>query len=331
MNVLFSLIAVGVLYLLVVLGVGVLPLKPVFGVVIPYIALVVFVVGFIWRIVIWAKSPVPFRIPTTSGQQKSLPWIKQSKFDNPNTTGGVIVRMLLEVLTFRSLFKNTRATLLEDKRLVYAWTGWLWIAALAFHYSFLTVVIRHLRLFAEPVPQWVLWMQNLDGFLQVGAPTLFMSSIILLASVTFLFLRRIFVGNVRYISLMSDYFPLFLIIGIAITGIVMRHYVKVDVIAIKELAHGLLVFSPVIPENASLWFYTHLFFVCVLMMYFPFSKLMHMGGVFMSPTRNLANNSRAKRHINPWNPTDLDIHTYEHWEDEFREKMKAVGLPTDKD
>lgn len=331
MNVLISLIAIVVLYLFVALGVGVIGLESVFGVVIPYVALLVFIGGFIWRIIVWAKSPVPFRIPTTVGQQKSLDWIKPSKFDNPFTNGAVVIRMILEVLTFRSLFKNTRATLLEDKRLVYAWTGWLWFVALTFHYSFLTVVIRHLRLFAEPVPQWVLWIQNLDGFLQIGVPTLFMSSIALLGSVLFLLGRRLFIGNVRYISLIADYFPLMLIATIAITGILMRHFTKIDVISVKELAHGLLVFNPVIPENASVLFYAHLFFVCVLMMYFPFSKLMHMGGVFMSPTRNLANNSRAQRHINPWNPKNLDIHTYEHWEDEFREKMKAVGLPTDKD
>ena len=33
--------------------------------------------------------------------------------------------------------------------------------------------------------------------------------------------------------------------------------------------------------------------------YFPFSKLMHMAGVFLSPTRNLANNNRMVRHVNP--------------------------------
>ena len=77
-------------------------------------------------------------------------------------------------------------------------------------------------------------------------------------------------------------------------------------------------------------FYIHLFLVSVLAIYFPFSKLMHLGGVFLSPTRNLANNSRAQRHINPWNP-DIKIRTYEEYEDEFREKMKSVGLPVEKE
>jgi nitrate reductase gamma subunit len=78
--------------LIVVLGLIVLAyvielagLHVLLGVVVPYAAVAVFVVGFLYRIVEWARVPVPFRIPTTSGQQESLPWIKQNKLDNPST------------------------------------------------------------------------------------------------------------------------------------------------------------------------------------------------------------------------------------------------------
>jgi hypothetical protein len=54
-----------------------------------------------------------------------------------------------------------------------------------------------------------------------------------------------------------------------------------------------------------------------------------MAGIFLSPTRNLRGDGRRKRHINPWNPT-VKTHTYEEYEDEFREKMQSVGLPLDK-
>ena len=74
----------------------------------------------------------------------------------------------------------------------------------------------------------------------------------------------------------------------------------------------------------------HLFLVSVFVAYFPFSKLSHMAGIFMSPTRNMANNNRMVRHINPWNP-DVKIHSYQAYEDEFREKMKSVGLPLEKE
>jgi len=41
-----------------------------FGVVFPYLAFAIFIGGFIYRVFNWAQSPVPFRIPTTSGQGK---------------------------------------------------------------------------------------------------------------------------------------------------------------------------------------------------------------------------------------------------------------------
>ena len=77
-------------------------------------------------------------------------------------------------------------------------------------------------------------------------------------------------------------------------------------------------------------FYIHLFILCVLIAYFPFSKLMHLAGVFLSPTRNLSNNSRMVRHVNPWN-YPVKVHTYEEYEDEFREAMIEAGLPVEKD
>ena len=93
---------------------------------------------------------------------------------------------------------------------------------------------------------------------------------------------------------------------------------------------GLASFSPTIPEGIGVIFYIHLFLICVLFAYFPFSKLMHMGGVFLSPTRNMVNNSRAVRHINPWN-YPVHVHTYEEYENDFREKMKKAGLPVEKE
>ena len=109
----------------------------------------------------------------------------------------------------------------------------------------------------------------------------------------------------------------------------MRYLIRVDITAVKELAMGLFTFNPVVPEGIGVIFYIHLFFLCTLIAYFPFSKLMHMAGVFMSPTRNLANNSRAVRHINPWN-YPVKFHTYAAYEDDFRERMIEAGLPVEK-
>ena len=325
----FSLIAVLLLFLVAYVGVAALGLEALFGIIIPYVAVVIFIVGFIYRVVDWSRSPVPYCIPTTCGQQKTLPIFKQATIDNPTTKGNVVIRMFLEVVAFRSLFRNTKMRMKEGGKLFYGFELWLWLFALAFHYAFATVLVRHLRFFTEPTPRWLQLLEDADTFMQIGLPVLSLSSVVLLAAVTLLFLRRVLLPQIRYISLTSDYFPLVLIFGIAFTGILMRYFTKIDVVGAKELAYGLVSFHPTIPEGIGAVFYVHLFFVSILLAYFPFSKLMHLGGIFMSPTRNLTTNSREVRHVNPWN-YPVKVHTYEEYEDEFREKMVDVGLPVDK-
>jgi nitrate reductase gamma subunit len=330
MNIVVALLLIAVLIIIPLIGVGVLDLTFVFGVVIPYAAIAIFLVGIIYRIVNWARSPVPFRIPTSSGQQKSLPWVRNSSLDNPHTGWGVIGRMALEILFFRSLFRNTKAELREGPKLVYGDDKWLWAAGLAFHWTFLIIFLRHFKFFAEPVPGFVELLQNLDGFFQVGLPIIYLTDLIIIAAVTFLFFRRIVNPQVRYISLMPDYFAVLLILSIAVSGIAVRYFFKTDLLSIKELGTGLIALSPTVPDGINAAFFVHLFLVSTLLAYFPFSKLMHLGGVFLSPTRNLANNSRMKRHINPWNPK-VKVHTYEEYEDEFREVMKAADMPLEKE
>ncbi len=304
----------------------------VFGIIIPYAALFIFVVGLVYRIVRWASSPVPFRIPTTCGQQKSLPWIKSKKIENPYNNAGVIGRMALEVLVFRSLLRNTKTELRRGiQKLVYKDSKLLWLGAFVFHWSLLIILLRHLRLFVEPVPAFVISLQRLDGLFQIMLPTLYITDILIVLALGYLLLRRMAGAQLRYISLFSDYFAVLLLLGIALSGIFMRYIFRVDLVSVKELALGVLSFHPSIPAaGIGLAFYVHLFLVCTLFAYFPFSKLVHMAGVFLSPTRNLANNSRMRRHINPWN-YPVKVHTYQEWEDEFREHMKDAGLPLEKE
>ena len=328
MGMLFSLVAVIALAAIAFIGVK-LGLLGLFGIILPYLAIIVFLAGFIMKVVKWGKSPVPFHIPTTCGQQKSLPWIKQNKLDNPSSTLGVIGRMALEILLFRSLFRNLK-TDMKDGKVIYGSNKWLWLGGLAFHLSFFVVLVRHLRFFTEPVPGWVNMIDAVDGFMQMGVPHLLMTGVVLLAAGGYLFLRRVFNQQVRYISLAADYFPLFLIIGVALSGILMRYFIKVDIVKVKELTMGLATLNVSVPEGIGVIFFIHLFLISVLFAYFPFSKLMHLGGIFLSPTRNLVNNSREVRHVNPWNP-EVHVHTYEEYEDEFRELMKEEGIPVEKE
>ncbi|MCG8532787.1 MAG: sulfate reduction electron transfer complex DsrMKJOP subunit DsrM [Desulfovibrionales bacterium] len=324
-----SLLAVIALGILAWMG-SMMGFQYVLAVCLPYTAITVFLVGFAWRIIDWAKRPVPFCIPTTGGQQKSLPWIKPATLDNPSDKKGVWGRMILEVLLFRSLFRNTNVSI-EGDRVVYWSSKFLWLFALIFHYSFLIIFIRHFRFFAEPVPFFVNAIELIDGILQIGAPRLFMTGPLILIALAYLIGRRFFNQKVRYISLMSDYFPLFLIFGLCATGVAMRYFMKVDIANVKVFVISLLHFAPdkvALAQIGSI-FYVHMFFLTVLLMYFPFSKLMHAAGVFFSPTRNLANDSRMKLHVNPWNPEKV-YRTYAEYEDEFRAPMVEAGLPVEK-
>jgi len=327
MNIWYSFFITILLFLIALLGVQ-NPL--IFGVIIPYAAITIFITGIIYRVIKWARSPVPFRWPTTAGQQKSLSWIKANNLENPYNTWGVLGRMLLEILLFRSLFRNSKVELKDGSRILYGDEKLLWLGAMAFHWCFLMILLRHFRYFTEPVIGFVYWLQSIDGLFEIAVPTLFISNIIIVIALIYLFSRRIFNAKVRYISLVSDYLALFLLISVVLSGIWMRYLDKVDIIKVKELAMGIVSFNPTVPDGIGSIFYIHLFFVSVLIIYFPFSKLMHMAGVFFSPTRNLANTNRMKRHINPWNPK-VKVHTYEEYENEFRDIMKKAGLPLDKE
>ena len=324
-----SLGAVLAIVAVALVGGGVASLQPVFGIIVPYAAFVIFLVGFVYRVVDWGRSPVPYRIPTTCGQQKSLPWIKHDKIENPSSTLGVIGRMILEVFALRSLFRHTKAEMASGN-IVYGASKWIWLGALVFHYSFLVIAVRHLRLFLEPVPFLINGLDLVDGMFQIGAPTLYLTDLLLIGALSYLLARRLIVPKMRYISLANDYFPLFLILGIGISGVLMRFFIRVDIVSVKELTMGLATLHPVMPEGIGAIFFVHVALVSTLFAYFPFSKLMHAGGVFLSPGRNLSNTSRAKMHVNPWE-YPVKIHPYEEYENEFREKMKNAGIPVERE
>ena len=329
MKILYPLFATSILILIAIIGVEFLRLYTLFGTIIPCIACIVFLAGFIYKVIIWARSPVPFCIPTVCGQQKSLPWIKSNNTQSPSTTWGVIWRMASEILLFRSLFRNDKAELKGTQRLTYDSNKLLWLGGLTFHWSLLIILVRHLRLFTEPVPQYIIFVQNIDGMFRLGSPTFYMSDIFIFIALMYLLFRRIVFPRTRLISLFSDYFVLFLVLGITISGFLMRHFYKVDIYAVKRIIMGILTFKPLTIGDMGLIFYIHIFLACILFAYFPFSKLMHAGGVFLSPTRNLKNDSRMKRHINPWN-YPVKVHTYEEWEHEFRGALKEAGLPVER-
>jgi nitrate reductase gamma subunit len=300
-----------------------------------YACAAVFLCGVTWNVWGWARAPEPFRIPTTTGQQRSLGGIPASRIESPSTGLGVVCRMALEVLLFRSLFRNTAfakppagsepcpsPVFLERKA--------LWLGALALHWSLLLIVVRHLRLFVDPVPRAVAALAALDGFFEVGVPRWFATDVIVAAALVYLLARRLRDPLVRYVSLPADYLALGTLMAVAGTGIVLRYVVRTDLVAVRAFALGLVTFTPAPLTGAGVWLAVHLFAAAFLLAILPFTKMMHAAGIWLSPTRNQANDSRRRRHVNPWN-APVEVHTRDAWQREFREKLLAAGLPVDEE
>lgn len=226
-----------------------------------YGALAVFVLGFAARIIKYAKTPSPLKIPTTPA---------------PLGPVGVVRRMFLDIVFFGSLFKGNK---------------WTWIGGIAFHYAFLLVVLRHLRYFFYPEPGWIMTMQTIGIY----------AGIVLAVAVLYLLMRRTTVDRTMFVSSLADYFVLALVFCIAGSGLLMKFYVRPFLVDVKAFVYGLFTLN-FADAPAEPWFIIHFVLVLMLLAYFPFSKLVHMGGIFFSPTRFMTDNPREKRHVNPWSP-----------------------------
>jgi nitrate reductase gamma subunit len=121
----------------------------------------------------------------------------------------------------------------------------------------------------------------------------------MVAGLAGLWARRFLVDRVRYISALSDHLMLALLLGIALTGLMMDYVTHTDIVALKAFFLGLMYFNwqPIPTEPVLL---IHLLLVATLMIIFPISKLLHAPGVFFSPTRNQIDNPREQRHLAPW-------------------------------
>ncbi len=91
----------------------------------------------------------------------------------------------------------------------------------------------------------------------------------------------------------------------------MKYVAHTDIIALKAFILGLLYFDwQPIPADPILLI--HLGLVLVLIIVFPFSKLLHAPGLFFSPGRNQVDNPREKRYIASWPmPLEPSQHEFE--------------------
>ena len=229
-----------------------------------YAATILLVVGLVRRIVLYWKTPAPLKIPTTPA---------------PVTQSGVVLRMFREVVFFESLFKSTK---------------WTWLFGWLFHMAMFAVLFRHLRYFTESeiIMAAVTFVSPLFKYLAFA----------MIIGLLGLWVRRLFVDRVRYISAPSDHLMLLLLLLIGISGAMTTFVAHTDVVAVKGFFRALMYFNfsemPNLPGDPFM--VLHLLLVALLMIIFPISKLLHAPGVFFSPSRNQVDNPREQRHISEW-------------------------------
>lgn len=224
-----------------------------------YLAAAVLLAGLAARIVRYARTPSPLKIPTTPA---------------PVTRAGVVLRLAREVALFESLFKANK---------------WTWLLGMLFHAALGLVLLRHLRYVVEPVWGWVVLIQPFGTY----------AGFAMVLGLAGLWIRRLLVPRVRYVSAPSDHLMLALLLAIGATGLAMRYVARTDIVAVKAFVLGLLGFDwQVLPADPVLL--VHLALVALLMIVFPFSKLLHAPGVFFSPTRHQVDDPRERRHVAPW-------------------------------
>ncbi len=224
-----------------------------------YVATIILVVGLLAKVVQYARTPAPLKIPTMPA---------------PLTRGGVALRIGREVVLFESLFKSNK---------------WTWVLGWMFHAALLLVLVRHLRYFLEPVWPLITLIQPFGIY----------AGFAMVAGLAGLWFRRIWVERIRYITGPSDHLILALLLAIGASGLAMKYLAHTDIIAVKRFFLGLMVFDwQPLPADGPLLI--HLFLVAALMIVFPFSKLLHLPGIFFSPTRNQVDNARERRHLAPW-------------------------------
>ena len=230
-----------------------------------YLSAAVFLAGMGWRLAAWLRAPVPLKIVLTPA---------------PTTSAGVVRRLAGEALVFRSLFAADRS---------------LWVAAWVFHLSLVMLAVGHIGGLVVPgFAQASLGLTE-EQFHELAQVTGGVFGILAVVPLLYLLLRRLVMERLRYLSTFSDYLALALLLLVIATGNQMRFMSTLDLAQARQFVSGVLTFHPVAPP-ADAAFVAHLLLVCALLVYIPFSKLVHFSGLVFNPTLNQKNNPREQRY-----------------------------------
>jgi nitrate reductase gamma subunit len=219
------------------------------GGVLPYVALAAFVGGMAYRFRVWAKTPQPAKMTL-------YPWPQ----------GSMLRDLVAEALFFPGLFKGDRV---------------LWAMSWVFHASLALVFLGHLRVVTGAVDSVLLALgMSRDGIGAMSTLAGGAAGVVMAATLALLLLRRFAVRRAREITLPGDYLALLLVLAVVASGDAMRFGAHFDLEATRVWAVSLLTFQPKVPDNQA--FLLHAALAQVLIVYIPFSKILHWGGIFFT-------------------------------------------------
>jgi nitrate reductase gamma subunit len=215
----------------------------------PYIAVVVLIGGIAYQAYRWRKrSPVPAHL---------------SLYPRPESRLGRLGDTLLDMFTMKGLFKVNKL---------------LWVGGFVMHVGLLLLILGHIRVVTDFyfLWDWINWGEAETHTFSAVAGTI--AGLLFMIPLFYLLLRR-FGGSVKILSTPEDYFILVLLVGIAITGMHMRLVLDVEQHPMRVFMQGLYKFNwQPVPESSGISFVWHFALVQLLMIYFPFGKLMHTIG-----------------------------------------------------
>ncbi len=187
-------------------------------------------------------------------------------FPSPATPRGKWKRILVEILTCRELSRGNRT---------------LWIGTWFFHLFLFLILLGHTRIVTDFPLLWRTIGLTNGRADQFGPAIGGAAGLILLATAIYILIRRFTMVRVREISGFEDFACISLILAVVISGDLMRFSSHLDLARSREFISGLCGLTPTaIPRDP--WFLLHFFLAQVLIMYIPFSKFLHIPGVFYS-------------------------------------------------
>jgi nitrate reductase gamma subunit len=218
-----------------------------------YGAIAIFILGMIYRIYQWRVAP------------KAR--LKTGVFPKPGKGAARWGQVAVDSFIFPQALKADRT---------------IWIFTLLFHFALAGAFVGHLRLVHEFTPLLnLLGPEGMDRFALWSGGVM---GVLLIVTLIYYLFRRL-ASPYKEISVPEDFILLFLLLLVVVMGDHMRFIGKIHAADYRVYFQSLLAFKPAFPkvlaDSSTKWaFDFHILFANLLILYLPFSKLVHVIATF---------------------------------------------------